>query len=398
MPLAVVASTSARVGWATGAGVGAGAGLAATGAAGSSEPPQPDSNMATAAMAAQPAFACIMIVLSLSICWSMPHGAGDVRILGCCIANVFCRFVVLCHQMSPRMQGRGGGARFVAHWAIGRQPKGTPMETTAFGLIIVGDEILSGKRADKHLPKVIELLGERGLRLSWAEVVGDEPARITALLERTFAGGDIVFSCGGIGATPDDHTRQCAARALGVPLALHPEGRLLVEERIRDTAREAGQDADLNSPDNLHRLKMAEFPAGASIIPNPYNKIPGFTVARHHFVPGFPVMAWPMIAWVLDTLYADRFHREAHVERAVLVYGQAESVLTPLMERLESRYPGVRVFSLPSVGDAHTRRHIELGVKGDPVLVESAYADMRAGLTEIGAEVAPLHAVDGRAN
>jgi molybdopterin-biosynthesis enzyme MoeA-like protein len=272
------------------------------------------------------------------------------------------------------------------------------MEARAFGLIIVGDEILSGKRVDKHLPNTIELLGERGLQLAWAEVIGDDPARITALLKRTMDSGDIVFSCGGIGATPDDHTRQCAAAAMGVPLVLHPQGRLLIEERIRDTAREAGTAVDLNAPDNLQRLKMAEFPAGASLIPNPYNKIPGFSVARHHFVPGFPVMAAPMIAWVLDTLYAERFHRAVLVERAVLVYEQAESVLTPLMEQIEAAHPGVRVFSLPSVGDAATRRHIELGVKGDPVLVAPAYAAMRAGLDALRAEVTPLQDVDGRAN
>src|SRR3954471_11867065 len=167
------------------------------------------------------------------------------------------------------------------------------------GLIIVGDEILSGKRADKHLPKLIELLTARGLQLGWAEYVGDKPERITETLRRAFASGDIVFSCGGIGATPDDHTRQCAARALGVPLVLHPEGRLLVEERLRETAREAGVEADLDAPDNRQRLKMAEFPAGSGIIPNPYNRIPGFTLNDHHFVPGFPVMAHPMIAWVL---------------------------------------------------------------------------------------------------
>jgi molybdopterin-biosynthesis enzyme MoeA-like protein len=207
-----------------------------------------------------------------------------------------------------------------------------------------------------------------------------------------------VFSCGGIGATPDDHTRQCAAAALGVPLELHPEGKLLIQERIRETAREAGQDADLGAPDNLQRLKMAEFPRGASLIPNPYNRIPGFTVARHHFVPGFPVMAWPMIAWVLDTLYAGEFHREASSERALLVFGQPESVLTPLMETLEARYPGVRVFSLPSVGDAATRRHIELGVKGDPAQVEAAFADMRAGLEKLGAETASLPGQDEQTN
>ena len=264
-----------------------------------------------------------------------------------------------------------------------------------FGLIIVGDEILSGKRRDQHLPKVIELLGERGLRLSWAEIVGDEPARITALLRRTFAGPDVVFSCGGICATPDDHTRQCAAAALGVPLELHPEGRTAIEARIRETA---GPDADLNAPENLQRLKMAEFPAGAHLIPNPYNRIPGFTVAQHPFVPGFPVMAWPMIAWVLDTLYADRFHGEPQAERALLVYEQAEAALTPLMETLEARFPGVRVFSLPSVGDAHTRRHIELGVKGEPGQVEAAWADICVALEKMGAEVQPLRAVDSLSN
>jgi molybdopterin-biosynthesis enzyme MoeA-like protein len=89
-----------------------------------------------------------------------------------------------------------------------------------FGIYIIGDEILSGKRKDAHFSKVIELLSERGLSLSWADYVGDSPDRITATLQRAFASSDVVFSCGGIGATPDDHTRQCAARALGVPLAL----------------------------------------------------------------------------------------------------------------------------------------------------------------------------------
>ena len=88
-----------------------------------------------------------------------------------------------------------------------------PLKRPDFGLIIVGDEILSGKRADKHLTKVIELLGARGLSLAYADYVGDSPQRITHTLKRAFDSGDIVFSCGGIGATPDDHTRQCAAKA-----------------------------------------------------------------------------------------------------------------------------------------------------------------------------------------
>ncbi|MDE2094939.1 MAG: competence/damage-inducible protein A, partial [Burkholderiales bacterium] len=123
-----------------------------------------------------------------------------------------------------------------------------------FGLIIIGDEILSGKRADKHLPKVIELLGARGMGLSWARYVGDEPQRITADLKHAFESGDAVFSCGGIGATPDDHTRQCAAAALGVPLALHPQARALILERMRDTAAEQGVPFEPDRHDNVHRL------------------------------------------------------------------------------------------------------------------------------------------------
>lgn len=259
----------------------------------------------------------------------------------------------------------------------------------AIGLIIIGDEILSGKRRDQHFPKVVELLSERGLQLAWAEYLGDDPARLTATLKRSMAGADIVLSCGGIGATPDDHTRQCAAAALGLPLALHPEGKLLIQERIRDTEAEAGRQADLGSAENLHRLKMAEFPAGAALIPNPYNKIAGFTLGDHHFVPGFPVMAWPMIAWVLDTHYRHLFNRVARAERSVLVYEAAESALTPLMEALEADYPDIKVFSLPSVGDAQTRRHIELGVKGEPAQAAAAFAHMCAELDRMRYEHHP---------
>ena len=85
------------------------------------------------------------------------------------------------------------------------------------GLIIVGDEILSGKREDKRLAKVIELLAKRGMALSWVRYCGDEPEQLTADLAHAMRSGDLVFSCGGIGATPDDHTRQCAASAWGLP-------------------------------------------------------------------------------------------------------------------------------------------------------------------------------------
>jgi molybdopterin-biosynthesis enzyme MoeA-like protein len=256
----------------------------------------------------------------------------------------------------------------------------------AIGLIIIGDEILSGKRVDQHFPKVVQLLAARGLQLAWSEVLGDDPERITATLQRTFASGDIVLCCGGIVATPDDHKRQAAAAPLGLPLVLHEQGKHNIQQRILQMGAESGQAVDLNSPENLHRLQMAMFAEGAALIPNPYNNIAGFAIRNHYFVPGFPVMAWPMLEWVLDTHYADLFNKVPRLERSVLVFEAAESALTPLMVALEAQFPRIKVFSLPSVGDAHTRRHIELGVKGEPGQAEAAFAQLCAELKRMNVE------------
>jgi len=264
----------------------------------------------------------------------------------------------------------------------------------AFGLIVIGDEILSGKRADKHLPRFIDLLGARGLSVAYADYVGDDPARIAATLTRAFASSDVVFSCGGIGATPDDHTRQCAARALGRDLVLHPAAESLIRERMQDTATEQGVPYEADRPDNIHRLNMGVFPAGAEIIPNPYNKIPGFTCrgaggGTVHFLPGFPVMAWPMAEWVLDTQHRQWHGRNAGVEKSVVVYGAMEATLTPLMEAIEAQHAGVKVFSLPSVDHPVHGRHIELGVKGDAAAVDAAYGSLRSGLDSFGVRLGP---------
>ena len=109
-------------------------------------------------------------------------------------------------------------------------------QTRKFGLIIIGDEILSGKRVDKHMPKLLELLKERGLQLSWAQYIGDDPAKIIDTLSSSFASGDVVFVTGGIGSTPDDHTRQCAAKALNLELQLHPQAKELIGQRIVEMA------------------------------------------------------------------------------------------------------------------------------------------------------------------
>jgi molybdopterin-biosynthesis enzyme MoeA-like protein len=240
-----------------------------------------------------------------------------------------------------------------------------------FGAFIIGDELLVGKRQDKHLPFLIEALAKRGLRLSWAHYLGDEPPRITAALKGSLSSKDAVFSFGGIGATPDDHTRQCAAAALGVGLSLHADA----EREIR--ARFGGEITP-------QRLQMGEFPEGAVIIPNPVNRIPGFSVGDHHFVPGFPQMAWPMVEWVLENRYRALFDSQKWAEAAILVYEAGESQLIPAMQAVEAAFAGVKVFSLPSMGPRGERVHVELGVRGDPSQVDGAMAALRQAVSSAG--------------
>jgi len=237
-----------------------------------------------------------------------------------------------------------------------------------FGAIVIGDEILSGKRQDKHMAKAISTLGARGLQLAWCAYLGDEPDLITSTLRRTLASQDTVFCFGGIGATPDDHTRACAAAAAGVELQLHPDA----EAEIR--ARFGGEVTP-------RRLMMGEFPVGSEIIPNPHNRIPGFSLARHHFLPGFPEMAWPMMAWVLDTRYAE-LHAPGQIdERSIIVRGCGESQLIDLMNACLARHPDLKVFSLPRMTP---ERFVELGVRGNVNEVQAAIGVLKQGVSDLG--------------
>ena len=242
-----------------------------------------------------------------------------------------------------------------------------------FGAIIIGDEILSGKRRDRHFEKIVSLLAARGLRLAWAEYHGDDRARIAATLKRTFASGEVVFSFGGIGNTPDDHTRQAAAVALGVDLVLHPDAEREIRGRFGD---------DVNDV----RLLLGTFPRGVAIVPNPFNRIPGFSIHDHYFLPGFPQMAHPMVEWALDTFYAEHFHQNPMVDKAFLLTGPTayESALLDLMEKIVCTYPDLRLFSLPSVGEDGQRRHLELGVEGLEARVDRAMSEIRQEVEQRG--------------
>lgn len=215
----------------------------------------------------------------------------------------------------------------------------------AFGLIVIGDEILKGSRVDAHLSAFKGLVGERGHELAWHWLLPDDPEVLVAHLRFSMGRPDPVFVCGGIGATPDDHTRACAATAAGLDLVRHPEAKALLEEKF-------GTEAYPN------RILMADLPAGCDLIPNPVNRIPGFSLRGHWFLPGFPQMAWPMAQWVLDRYYgiSDKVQ-----EMALQVLDVPESRLITLMYDLGERFPDLKLFSLPHMGE---NAHIQLGFRG----------------------------------
>ncbi len=232
------------------------------------------------------------------------------------------------------------------------------MASKRFGLLIIGDEILSAKRQDRHLANLNALLKPRGLALSWAHIIGDESGLLVDTLTRTFASGDVVFCCGGIGATPDDRTRQSAAQALGLPLVRHPQAVAQIEAQFAEAAYP-------------QRIRMAEYPQGAEIIPNPFNRVPGFSIREHYFMPGFPQMSQPMMDWVLSTYYADVPPR-LQIEKALRLIDAQESDWIAFMERFEQHFPSLRLFSLPHIA-VDGRRTIELGVEGEAALVAQGY-------------------------
>ena len=225
-----------------------------------------------------------------------------------------------------------------------------------FGIILIGDELLSGKRQDKHLEFVINALKERGLELTWARIVGDEPEVLIQTFRETFATKAAVFSFGGIGGTPDDITRQCVAKALKLEIERHPEAMQIMEEKF-------GEGLFPN------RVRMAELPTGADLIPNPINQVPGFSLRQHYFVPGFPNMSHPMVEWVLETYYKNEFKAEQDIETRLQILDTPESKLIQIMETVLEENPKIKLSSLPNT---QNRKEVELGLRGVTENVEKA--------------------------
>ena len=224
-----------------------------------------------------------------------------------------------------------------------------PANQQNVGLILIGDELLNGSRQDKHMAHVLQLLQARGMSLSWVRMIGDAREEIVANLLQTAAFDDLVFSFGGIGATPDDQTRAAAAEAFGRNFIRHPGAKALIEEKFGESAYP-------------NRILMADLPEQSTMIPNPINQVPGFKIEHHHFVPGFPDMAWPMVEWVLDTHYSYLRNDTPNIEWRWDILGTPESTLLPMMNDLLEEFEEVKLSSLPSTvkrGDL-----IDFGLKG----------------------------------
>lgn len=240
-------------------------------------------------------------------------------------------------------------------------------QSLAFGVLIIGDEILSGRRTDKHLTRSIEILNDTGHSLSWAYYCGDDLNQLTDQFKRIFSQSDICFSFGGIGATVDDVTRQAIAAALGKPLIRHQQAVEMIERQFAEQAYP-------------NRILMADLPEEAHLIPNPYNNIPGFSIKNVFCLPGFPVMAWPMMEWVLEKSFKLTV-KNATVLKTLKLQAVHESDIIVILNEVQLQNPDTKVSSLPSFSKNGSST-IEIGVEGLPDAADKAMDELSTKLAQ----------------
>jgi molybdenum cofactor synthesis domain-containing protein len=199
-------------------------------------------------------------------------------------------------------------------------------------LLIIGDEILSGRTKDANLPYLAEWLNGQGIQLAEARVVPDVEEEIVAALNALRARYAYVFTTGGIGPTHDDITAQSVARAFDVPLDRHEEAvaRLSAHYKTAEELTEA-------------RLRMANVPRGGVLIDNPVSAAPGFRIDNVFVLAGVPKIMQAMLDTLIGTLEGGR----SMLSRTVAAEGVAESRLAPDLARIEHAHPGISIGSYP---------------------------------------------------
>jgi len=238
------------------------------------------------------------------------------------------------------------------------------MEDNEIHLVIIGDEILSGKREDKHFKKALDVTKQNNYVIKSVSYLPDSEHEIQSKIENLK--DKIVFCFGGIGATPDDHTRSSAAKAHQKALKRHTDAAKLIEDKFGKKAYPK-------------RILMADLPDGSELIPNEINMIPGFYINKKFFMPGFPEMAWPMMEWVFKNKLPQS--NKIEFDRSIIIPDIAESLLIDLMNQIENDFPLVKMYSLPKITP---QRQVEFGIKGDKGQVLSAMEVVKKYIKELG--------------
>jgi len=205
-------------------------------------------------------------------------------------------------------------------------------KTWTAALVVIGDEILSGRTQDKNVAQVATWLNEQGIRLAEVRIVPDLPDRIAETVNLLRAEHDYVFTTGGIGPTHDDITVDAIAEAFGVPVVVHPQARAILEDYYRDR------------PGGLTeaRLRMARVPEGAELIPNPTSGAPGVRMENVFIMAGVPYIAASMLEALTGKLEGGR-----PVVSVVIGARAPESDVADLLRETEAAHPGVAIGSYP---------------------------------------------------
>lgn len=228
------------------------------------------------------------------------------------------------------------------------------MSEPRFFALIIGTEILNRRRADKHFDFVTNALAKKGHTLTGSFIIEDDPALIVQTIQFIASQENaVLFSFGGIGSTPDDHTRKCAAIALkdGI-LYLHEEAKEIIVNKLGEKAYP-------------YSVRMAELPKGATLLENPVNQMPAFALdERYFFMPGFPEMSHPMVEKILTKLIPNK--REYH--RHTLTALCKENVFIEVMEKMPQE---VEFSSLPKLYTDGWRVSISVASTDEELALES---------------------------
>lgn len=236
-------------------------------------------------------------------------------------------------------------------------------------LLIIGNEILSGRTQDKNLAFIGQRLNDLGIRLMEVRVVPDVEAVIVATLNEVRRRFDYVFTTGGIGPTHDDITAECVAKAFDRPLIVNPEARAILAAHYRSVGGELTE----------ARLRMARTPEGAELIENPVSKAPGFQVENVFVMAGIPAIMQAMFASLTHRLAGGQPLRSRSVKVEM-----GESFVAEGLGGLQARYPEVEIGSYPFSRDGVFGTRLVLRAT-DAALLDKAAGELDALLAELGA-------------